>query len=773
MRTTSLLLRSAVFCCLGLGSALAAEAPIWLPATNHWAGNTGGKGGIDTNADVISNMVVDIAVLNTNEVPGPMLSYAPLVITKSYWDETNWADGAYFEGKRVSKGEYFNKDIAFDTTTRGSLTVTIARPHVLDTNHDPEREILTPQQLIDLAQLNSENQGISLAAFPTNMPYVSFSDGRTIKSIPYPTNVAFDPDGYLWIADNGPDQNFKIFSVPATGAPTLVATFGEKGGVFAGPVSGRAGPLRFWGPRGVCFADNGQIIVGCCGIPGQTQGGTDIRWFESSDRSTLARRLATATQKHQALATFVHVGDFDPTSNGTILHNSSVRYEMDYTKPPGQSWKFAAVTLDPFRFPDDPRAHMPLETAYYRIIGGKRFLFCTSMTNAYIAVFRFEQGSEIAIPCALFYCFSSGQRSTWAAGKYPVLDTSVEGNAGLRYRWLDADGDGLVEAGEFATYRAANAYSESYDVDGDGNIWMGGGQAEYNPGINAGGNWVIPCTGVAANGVPTYDLAAIEKLDLPGNLLLEEDYQISRAPCRMRYLKDTDTLVLGVGTNPWYIRRVYVIDGYRRSGHPTLRCRFDTGYNDRGKTEIHLDQGTSDMILPFSIAADNDYVYVGYLDRGRNEPARGEVTIYSTRDGSQVGWLRPDAGTNWFCGTIDLVVGLQVMTRSDGTRLICEEDDGAAKVMVFHWNPKDTGPSVQLRSVSSAQTQAKVVFGPTVSDRLYDVYATTSLASGSWTKLTTAPLVGTGGDLEYVDTAAAGPRKFYRLEITTPAAPVP
>ena len=241
----------------------------------------------------------------------------------------------------------------------------------------------------------------------------------------------------------------------------------------------------------------------------------------------------------------------------------------------------------------------------------------------------------------------------------------------------------------------------------------------------------------------------------------------------MRYRAETDTLFLAAGDNPYFTSRIYVIDGYRHSGNPTLRCLIDTGFDSAGQENIHLDQGTADMTLPMSFAADDDYVYVGYLDRGRNTRFRGEVTIYSARDGRQIGWLAPDAGTNWFCGTIDILVGLQVTTLADGSRLICEEDDGAAKVMIFHWNPNDTGPAVQLQSVSTAQSQAKLIFGPTVSNRLYDVYASTDLAAGNWTKLNAEPLTGTGSDLEFLDPAATGPRKFYRLQIATPTPPTP
>jgi len=662
-----------------------APAPVWLPQVNHWAANTGGKGGTDANADVISNMICDMAVLNAGDLDEQFAKYAPLVITKSYWDETNWADGAYSAGKRVSKGEFFNKNITFDSSTFGGITATIAHPHVLDTDHSLNDPNLTPAQLRDIQQLGAENQGISLAKYSDNLPYVALSDGRKITSIAYPTSVAFDRDGYLWVADNGPDQNFKIFSVPATGEPTVVATFGETGGVFAGPVSGRAGPLRFWGPRGVGFGDKGEIIVGCSGIPGQVQGGTDVRWFMPTDTSSLARRLATATLQHQARGMFLHVGDFAPGTNGTELHTESVRYTMDYSKKPGESWAFSAVTLDPFRYPDDPRAQMAFGTTYIKQIGGKKFLYCTDMYNGYIAVFRFEEGSEIAIPCAFFYCYFTGQGADWAAGKYP---TWTEASSGWRYMWRDSNGNGQVEAGEFGTYYVANGFAECYDVDADGNIWMGGGQSEYSADFKCGGNWVIPCTGVDANGVPMYNLNAIEKLDVPQSLLRPEDYEISRSPTRMRYVPETDTLYLGVGMDPYYTRRIYVIDGYRHSGHPTLRCMIDAGFDSNRENEIHLDQGTVTMVLPMSFATDNEYVYVGYLTGGRDTLSRGEITVYSATDGHEVGWLRPDASTNWFCGTVDLVVGLQVTKLADGSRVICEEDDGAGKVMVFHWDPK-------------------------------------------------------------------------------------
>ena len=672
----------------GLTFADTPPPPALLDYANFWAGNTGGKGGHGENDNTISNFVIDLGVLNASQLNWQFEQYAPLVITKSYWDETNWGDGAYFQGQRVAKGEFFNKNMSFDTTTRGSdgLTASIARPHVLDTNHNQWDPNTTPQQRRDIVQQNLEDQGCPLTDFQDNLPFVALSDGRTITSVAYPTNVAFDAAGNLWVADNGPDQNFKIFEVPASGAPVLKTTFGETGGVFAGPVPGAWGPKRFWGLRGVCFPDNGQIIVGCSGIPGQVQGGTDIRWFDSTDSSTLAKRLATAEMTAQSIGSFVHVADFDPASNGTELYHAALHYTMDYTKPTDQGWKISGVSLDPFRFSQDPRLSMPFETAFVRRINGKKFLYCTSMYSGYLGIFRFEDGSEIAIPAGLIFLYDSGQGSDWGRSVRP---DNIEGNV----MWLDKNGNGAPDAGEFSGFRVANQFSEGYDFDADGNIWMAGGQDKYTTewGPGTGGQWVMPCLGLDANGVPQYDGSTIKHLSVGAEVFLPADLEISRSATRLRYLPETDTLILGVGFDPYHTRRIYVIDGYRHSTPPKRRCVFDVGYDAAGAWAVHLDQGTASMVLPMTFAADKDYLYVVCLDIGPDARVRGEVTVYSLQDGHKVGWIVPNADTNFACAGSDLTIGVQVAVQKDGTRVICVEDDGSGKVMVYRWMPPAQG----------------------------------------------------------------------------------
>ena len=97
------------------------------------------------------------------------------------------------------------------------------------------------------------------------------------------------------------------------------------------------------------------------------------------------------------------------------------------------------------------------------------------------------------------------------------------------------------------------------------------------------------------------------------------------------------------------------------------------------------------MVLPMTFAADQDYLYVVCLDIGPDAGVRGEVTVYSLQDGHKVGWIVPNADTNFSCAGSDLNVGVQVSAQADGTRVICVEDDGNGKVMVYRWTPPAKG----------------------------------------------------------------------------------
>jgi hypothetical protein len=504
---------------------------------------------------------------------------------------------------------------------------------------------------------------------------VQLSDTRTITSVAYPTSVAFDGSGRLWVADNGPDQNFKIFNVPASGTLTLATTFGETGGVFAGPTKGLTGEKRFWGPRGVGFGDNGEIIVGTSGIPGQTQGGTDVRAFDSTGKFLW-----------DVKAIFMHAPDIDPSSNGTQIYTAGQRYEMDYSKAPGKSWRQAAVTLDPFRFPGDPRLMNAYDIAFIRVVNGQRFLFVSDMYGYDLAVFRFEADSDIAIPAAFIGIGGSQQGAAWTQGKAPVWDASLDENKNRRLMWRDTNGNGAVDAGEFSDVQMPQMFARGIDIDDNGNIWVAGMFNEHNNGYRAGGNLIIPFGSIDGNGVP-FSGSVQQFVDVPSTLISPEDQGITSG--RMRYLAATDTLLMATGKGEdYYSSKIYIIDGYLNSSHPTLRFKLDLGYNDLGSASTDILQtDTSKMVLPNVFAVDADYIYVGYIDNGPDKKVRGEITVYSMIDGHKVGWIVPGAETNHFAGNFDMKVGIQVRKLADGTRIITAEENGGGKFMVYRWKP--------------------------------------------------------------------------------------
>ncbi len=56
---------------------------------------------------------------------------------------------------------------------------------------------------------------------------------------------------------------------------------------------------------------------------------------------------------------FLDVADSLAGSDGRDVFTADDRYAFDPSAAPGQGWKWVAHTLDPFRFPDDLRLHLP------------------------------------------------------------------------------------------------------------------------------------------------------------------------------------------------------------------------------------------------------------------------------------------------------------------------------------------------------------------------------------------------------------------------------
>jgi hypothetical protein len=730
-------------------TAPTSSSPRQLTIQNHWMGNSGGRNSFPPNSDGslqsqedwngnTQNFLTDIGVYADPNIYGGI----PIVYTLTTYDETGLGNqnpnptadqiepnpymiqyggspvaktlgGEYHGGYRVGKG--FSGTVATQVDSRLSVsTATINKGLSAHVENFYGRFFNSPYEYYNTTPP---------PAYPdSSAPYVSLSDGRKITVVTDPTAVDFDNSGLLWISDNGPDQNIKIFDVSGArqSLTTPVKTFGAVGGIYGTngsaygssrtPLVGQMGDFRFWGIRGIAHDAAGNIYVGSSGMNAENMAGTDIRQF-SADGATL---------NWKNFGLFVNEGDADPASGATEMYVDAKHFTMNYSKDPGKSWTYSSVTFDPFLYPEDPRLLNAFGVAWIRRIAGQRFLYLIDMDPSKLLILRFLPNSEIAVPAGFMSLTAKFLGPTDISPNHPTWDDN-ESNKRIRWWWLDngktntqaagvtsgtnaaasVAGDGKFQSGEFGTWENWTSYSYGVNIDDAGGIWYGGaGTVTYK--FNGNGIQYWPNKGVDAHGVPIYDFANPVRFDVPFTDYTPPSndpngYTNMGQVNRIKYLSDTDTMLIAGGGDAWYPYKIYRYDNFIKNSltpgtttvanamQPTFVIDLDTQSYVNGS---HLDLNTAAETIPIAFTADQDYIYVTYLDQGENSRKRGEVTVYSATDGHEIGWMVPGPEVNFYCGTIDLMHGINVSTEADHvTRDIILEDDGAAKVMVYRWNP--------------------------------------------------------------------------------------
>jgi len=562
-----------------------------------------------------------------------------------------------------------------------------------------------------------------------------------------PTALGVSTDGLLMVGSNGLDQNVRLVKIPKGGVPRFdtVRSLGVKGGVFAGPIPGLAGDRRFWGIRGLGMDSSGRVYVGNTGMPMQVGGGTDIRCFDHWDS---AGRMANLVWKAQGLA-FVNTADFDPDSNGTSVYKNATRFHMDWTQAPGKSWSLAAVTVDPFRHPNDPRLNHSLEETWTRRIGGKVFQFNSDMYGSHIVVTRFEPGSEIGIPVAWFKTGDNGLGEVNTEGIQPTWDPSGD-NWKKRWMWVDRNGDGKFQADEFSVIELPCYVASGVVVRQNGDIVIG-----------CGDFYTIPANGLV-NGIPGWSAAAIQDEDWtkimgrdslwPTPLRLYSGWLTDGKEYRMAEVPGQDAMLVATGSMETYFHIVVRVDHW--SDPAQRKVAWATAVEHKFPTDnsVHLDVNSDTTFAPMSLIADRRFLYVNYLDKGpdtirwtyddfwyhRQLPqrgtVRGEITVWDMRnlrpDGTpaRVGTIVPDTNVGFQAGANDLWHTLNVTVQSDGTRLISAEEDGWGKILIHRWCP-DGETCSRTTSVHHAIPHPDLLWR--VRGRHVQVRATTPGSAGS------------------------------------------
>jgi hypothetical protein len=466
---------------------------------------------------------------------------------------------------------------------------------------------------------------------------LSFTAAGKIRavSVPLPetsvaTSLSFDQGGRLVVTDNGPRQQVLFFDVTAPAA-RLVETYGEEGGMFAGPLPGRVGPLRLAGPSGAGFDAAGNLYV-ACNIP---RGGTVLRAY--SPPKKLRWQLLGLE--------FLDVADSLPGTSGRDLFTADDRYAFDPSAAPGRGWSWVAHTLDPFRYPDDLRLHLPALQCgtSLRLIGGETFLCQRGMWQGVLGLYRLD--GDLAVPSVVL---SSGpikaEKSDWRPAGQP---------ASGRWLWRDGNGNGGFDPGEFVATDGPTGEYWASNVDPAGNLW----QAGRDTGI-----WRWKFLGLDPHRNPRYDAKPDHReMPAPFTELLRTEYDPA-----------TDVMWLTGQT------RDRPISGGEWGTAGTVVACYDKWSKRPGAPRYLVDlpyEAGRRFMLSFCVAGDLFFTV---------DCKSARVFVYDKKSGRHLGTLSPGPEVHRESGWLDFRDALRATRLDDGSYLIFAEEDFKAKILVYH-----------------------------------------------------------------------------------------
>ncbi|MDX6765823.1 MAG: hypothetical protein SFU85_03440 [Candidatus Methylacidiphilales bacterium] len=462
-----------------------------------------------------------------------------------------------------------------------------------------------------------------------------------------PQALCFDNSGRLVVADNGPDQNLKIYSNLNNATPTLAATFGTQKGIFSG-TAGAVGPLKFSGLTGVGVDSSGNYYIG------QNNVG---KWAFWNGGGSILESYTSGGNRNWILQglEFVDTASADPGSaNGNLLdvYTKYNHYQLDLSQTkPGKEATLKGHTLNQFKYPQDQRYQRANDNFDYtggtfvRTVGGKKILYVMDMQARRLLWYRFNSATdgEIAIPSGLL------ESNANYTATYPNSPTGGE------FIWRDGNGNGQMDAGEYVSGPGTPNLAYGWWVDSNGDIWQCN---NWNATVGLR-HWKMQ--GLDANGNPIYSYVSGQYEALARPASTGGDLK------RIIYQRATDVmLITSADTN---------VD--RDAGTRIARFNSWSTGNRTAAWDISVPRATA-------ITAEGDYIFVGYGNLGNNIES-GSIDVYTLASGTFVGSIHAGPEVMNISGALDIPYGISVYKRSNGEYLIFEEDDWHAKVMMFRW----------------------------------------------------------------------------------------
>ncbi len=209
-----------------------------------------------------------------------------------------------------------------------------------------------------------------------------------------PSALWIDAQNRLWVGDQGPDMNIKIYS-NLSGTPTLAATYGVTGGYLStqGGTMGQTGAGRFTRVVGIGGDSSGNVYVlnnpwGGTFDLGRN-GETDIHCY--SGGGSLLWTLDALNFEGGATP--------DAGTDGTNLYSGDILFSGS------GGAGYLANTVNPFRYPTDPRLNTSsqdrgLHFGHAAYAGGNRILIASGQNPDMFYTYYFNAATDgyVAIP---------------------------------------------------------------------------------------------------------------------------------------------------------------------------------------------------------------------------------------------------------------------------------------------------------------------------------------------------------------------------------------
>ena len=429
------------------------------------------------------------------------------------------------------------------------------------------------------------------------------------------------------------------------GSPKLRGTFGAPHGIFGGPVPGRVGERRFIHPRGIGADAAGNVYVA---NSGGTGGGSTVLESYAPDGALRWRRCGLF---------FVDLADLD-TELERDIYSKEERFTVDFSKSAGQQAIYAAYTVNPWKYPDDPRLHLWSANAWFMKPQGVPLLFVSNMGQDILQAFRFnaETDGETAIPAALF------------AKKRVRVQTDVGWPRGQpaegAWCWTDRNGDGAIQTSEYeAVDRAGGGCAF---VDTQATIWRVFKEAAYGAAFK----------GFTGMGAPQWDWKDAREIVRPAEVSELRRFKVDALRDIVAFGGDA-----GEDKHQHWKPMGPAVAVYRDvlKGQPVKlwSAVLPYGKGSRGHESAE----------PMSFEIAGDYLFVSYTRGLKEENIKyAFVKVFGLADGRVIGNLVPERVTGEL-GLLDLEDALRVHRLRDGSYVLFLEDDYKAKSVMMRWRP--------------------------------------------------------------------------------------